>query len=103
MGRYGWSENTSESRTPYRHGPLPPPPPPSLLRPAAAAEEPPSDPSYRMWHSSTGQPDSVRLGLWGGPRGGKTTFLGALRVAAALLPPEHGSWRIWGLHPEDAR
>lgn len=39
------------------------------------------------------QPD-IRIGLWGGPSSGKTTYIGALSVAALL--DESGEWKIYG-------
>lgn len=45
--------------------------------------------------------DHVRIGLWGAPRSGKTSFLGALPIAA-MQAQRHGqgSWRISGMSRE---
>ncbi len=43
-------------------------------------------------------PREIKIGLWGGPSSGKTTYLSALRMAA-LLEPE-GGWRVTGLEKE---
>ncbi|MEU3461110.1 hypothetical protein ABZ721_14270 [Streptomyces sp. NPDC006733] len=36
----------------------------------------------------------VRIGLWGSPAAGKTTFLGALRLAALSSPIAYGHWQV---------
>jgi hypothetical protein len=38
--------------------------------------------------------DEIRIGVWGGPGSGKTTFLASLRIAALL--EESGEWSICG-------
>ncbi|MFI5531303.1 hypothetical protein ACIA8O_22505 [Kitasatospora sp. NPDC051853] len=49
-------------------------------------------------------PGVVRIGLWGAPRSGKTTFLCALPIAA-MQYAEHGkgNWIIGGLTPQASR
>ncbi|MEV6956454.1 hypothetical protein [Streptomyces sp. NPDC051183] len=45
--------------------------------------------------------DRVRIGLWGAPRSGKTSFLGALPIAAMQSHRQgQGSWRISGMTRE---
>uniref|UniRef100_A0AAU2JJ09 Uncharacterized protein n=1 Tax=Streptomyces sp. NBC_00049 TaxID=2903617 RepID=A0AAU2JJ09_9ACTN len=45
--------------------------------------------------------DRVRVGLWGAPRSGKTSFLGALPIAAMQSQRQgQGSWRISGMTRE---
>ena len=41
--------------------------------------------------------DTVKIGLWGAPQSGKTTFLGALRHAAGGAGPENGNWGVFPL------
>jgi hypothetical protein len=41
----------------------------------------------------------IRIGLWGAPGSGKTTFLAALRTAA-LLGSENGTWTMMGADDE---
>jgi len=41
--------------------------------------------------------DAVRIGMWGQPESGKTTFLGALRIAAAQQQGRLGRWTVSGL------
>lgn len=45
--------------------------------------------------------DRVRIGLWGAPRSGKTTFLAALPIAAMQYQRHHqGAWNISGMTQE---
>ncbi|MGW9430012.1 hypothetical protein ACWHA1_18970 [Streptomyces decoyicus] len=45
--------------------------------------------------------DRVRIGLWGAPRAGKTTYLAALPIAAMQHERHHqGSWNISGMTQE---
>lgn len=37
----------------------------------------------------------VKIGLWGAPGSGKTTFLGALRHAAGAASQEYGNWGVF--------
>ena len=64
--------------------PRPSPPPPTTTLPEPSAARP----------STANQPD-VRLGLWGAPRSGKTTYLSALRIAAQK-PVMGYEWTISG-------
>ncbi|MEV6653622.1 hypothetical protein [Streptomyces sp. NPDC051219] len=38
--------------------------------------------------------DGIRIGLWGSPTSGKTTFLGALRLAALDPGGSYGRWQV---------
>ncbi|RZT17511.1 hypothetical protein EV649_5058 [Kribbella sp. VKM Ac-2569] len=40
---------------------------------------------------------AVQIGLWGQPESGKTTYLGALRIAAAQREDSSGKWTVTGL------
>ncbi|AZQ38078.1 hypothetical protein EJ357_35315 [Streptomyces cyaneochromogenes] len=45
--------------------------------------------------------DRIRVGLWGAPRSGKTTYLTALPIAAMQYQRHNeGSWHITGMTPE---
>ncbi|MFC9244712.1 hypothetical protein ACFT7S_11970 [Streptomyces sp. NPDC057136] len=45
--------------------------------------------------------DRIRIGLWGAPRSGKTTYLAALPIAAMQYQRHHeGAWNISGMTPE---
>lgn len=45
--------------------------------------------------------DRIRIGLWGAPRSGKTTYLAALPIAAMQYQRHHaGSWNITGMTQE---
>src|SRR5262249_44753435 len=41
--------------------------------------------------------DAVQIGMWGQPESGKTTYLGALRIAAAQHEGRLGRWSVSGL------
>lgn len=41
--------------------------------------------------------NAVQIGLWGQPESGKTTYLGALRIAAAQRQGRLGRWTVSGL------
>ncbi|WP_328322884.1 hypothetical protein OHA70_29210 [Kribbella sp. NBC_00382] len=41
--------------------------------------------------------DAVQIGIWGQPESGKTTYLGALRIAAAQQQGRLGRWTVSGL------
>ncbi|WP_329461492.1 TRAFAC clade GTPase domain-containing protein [Streptomyces sp. NBC_01431] len=46
-------------------------------------------------------PDRIRIGLWGAPRSGKTTYLAALQIAAMQYQRHNaGSWSITGMTQE---
>jgi hypothetical protein len=49
-----------------------------------------------------GQPKDVRIGLWGSPRAGKTTYLGALRIATQH-PVDGYRWAISGRNPASTK
>ncbi|MFE7302426.1 hypothetical protein [Streptomyces sp. NPDC057579] len=45
--------------------------------------------------------ERIRIGLWGAPRSGKTTYLAALPIAAMQYQRHHeGAWNISGMTPE---
>jgi hypothetical protein len=41
--------------------------------------------------------NAVQIGMWGQPESGKTTYLGALRIAAAQQQGRFGRWTVSGL------
>ena len=47
--------------------------------------------------------DSVKIGLWGSPGSGKTTFLAALRHAAIEMNSQSGQWGIYPLNKLSSR
>ncbi|MDH2389281.1 hypothetical protein QCN29_10855 [Streptomyces sp. HNM0663] len=78
---------------------------PPELRPTTRGEEPQAE-SAPQWReavpdASAGVPaprrptgDRVRIGLWGSPTSGKTTFLAALRLAAQEPSGAYGRWQV---------
>ncbi|MEU1818372.1 hypothetical protein ABZ543_24760 [Streptomyces roseifaciens] len=48
-------------------------------------------------------PDRLRIGLWGAPRSGKTTYLAAMPIAAMQYQRHgQGNWLISGMTPESS-
>ncbi|MET8751008.1 hypothetical protein ABZW32_13045 [Streptomyces sp. NPDC004667] len=106
------------SPIPLAGGPLKPPPPPPNGQPWSGPPTRPAGNPYQqdqvpvMDGNSAPAPiptapagadatDHVRIGLWGAPRSGKTSFLGALPIAAMQAQRYgQGSWRISGMSRE---
>ncbi|MGW6054281.1 hypothetical protein [Streptomyces sp. NPDC055189] len=88
----------------------PGPTPPEPTRPWAGADRaaqfppvPDTVPSPEPARVPTGGEDAdrIRIGLWGAPRSGKTTYLFALPIAAMQYQRHHeGAWNISGMTPE---
>lgn len=113
-----YDPNRNEPVTPpHGGGPRPDPEPVALPSPAGPADEgarsgtPPAAPQPVPDAVPQGLPervptagpdaDRVRIGLWGAPRSGKTTYLAALPLAAMQHQRHHGGgWHISGMTEE---
>ncbi|MFD7647016.1 MULTISPECIES: hypothetical protein [Streptomyces] len=113
-----YDPNRNEPVTPpHGGGPRPDPEPVALPSPAGPADEgarsgpPPAGPQPVPDAVPQGLPervptagpgaDRVRIGLWGAPRSGKTTYLAALPLAAMQHQRHHGGgWHISGMTEE---
>ncbi|MFJ4942398.1 hypothetical protein ACIP4V_07220 [Streptomyces albidoflavus] len=110
-----YDPNRNEPGTPpHGGGPLPAPEP--VTRPSPAGEvprsgPPPAEPQPVPDAVPQGLPervptagpdaDRIRIGLWGAPRSGKTTYLAALPLAAMQHQRHHdGGWHISGMTEE---
>lgn len=45
-------------------------------------------------------PGAIKIGLWGSPQSGKTTYLAALRHAVGIEDSDYGRWSVTALTPE---
>lgn len=64
-----------------------------------AAEPQSAEPQGQPGVSAASYSGSVKIGLWGSPQSGKTTFLAALRHATGTGDTGCGSWNIFPLNP----
>ena len=78
---------------------LPPGTPPGPVPDPVPDSEPERIPSAGQVNGTA--PDRIRIGLWGAPRSGKTTYLAALPIAAMQYQRHNeGSWNISGMTQE---
>ncbi|MEU9077710.1 hypothetical protein ACFYUY_07995 [Kitasatospora sp. NPDC004745] len=103
-----WESPRAAGAPGLRYGPPAPAPQPTVVDGHAAAHGafpdgylPPLEVPVPPGQIGPDGPGAVRIGLWGAPRSGKTTYLSALPIAA-LQHARHGKgrWVISGMTPE---
>jgi hypothetical protein len=81
-----------------------PPPPPAMSLPANDSEPVPVPARIPIrTASSDNRSNTVRIGLWGSPRSGKTTVLSALPIAAMQASNGTSNWNISGIGEQATR